>query len=149
MSSSHKIRVILHWLYRPQFGRVKMELSVHLLRSPCLNWSIKILPEFCPACGISSAVLNCAFIFKMCFHFQDVLSFSKCVSNLRKPASSSSSWPKLIHQNSTWIFHTCEVSRCTLQTCFHFQNLLSILKCAFIFEMCFHFQNLRKPASSL
>jgi hypothetical protein len=29
----------------------------------------------------------------------------------------------------------------SFKTCFHFQNMLSFSKCAFIFKMCFYFQN--------
>ena len=61
-------------------------------------------------------VSKCAFIFKICFNFQNVLSFSKCAFILGM------------------CFH--------FRMCFHFQYVLPFSRYAFIFKMSAHFQNM-------
>ena len=68
------------------------------------------------------------FIIELRFHFQNVLSFSKCAFIFKMCFQFQN-----VHLFSKWA--------CNFKMCSHFQNVLSFSKCAFIFKMCFHFQN--------
>jgi hypothetical protein len=65
----------------------------------------------------------------MCFHFQNVLSFSKFVFIFKI-------W---FHSRNVLSFSKCVF---IFKMCFHFQNVLSFSTCAFIFKIWFHFQNM-------